>query len=174
VSIRSLTQEDPIGLAGGLNLYGFANGDPVTFSDPFGLCPRNLRDENGNCPGGLSVNEWDQVQQSYPHMSRAVRHRTAVRLMRGQIHGGSLASEKYGETDEVTGREITINRDMGMFRRSVFNDMEQLAKTLIHEDQHVIDLANRPKYLSPGEAYRAAREYYEKRAEAAEAREYVQ
>jgi RHS repeat-associated protein len=31
------TQEDPIGLAGGLNLYGFANGDPLNFSDPFGL-----------------------------------------------------------------------------------------------------------------------------------------
>lgn len=33
------TQEDPIGLAGGLNLYGFAEGDPVNFGDPFGLCP---------------------------------------------------------------------------------------------------------------------------------------
>jgi RHS repeat-associated protein len=33
------TQEDPIGLAGGLNLYGFASGDPVNLSDPFGLCP---------------------------------------------------------------------------------------------------------------------------------------
>ncbi len=33
------TQEDPIGLAGGMNLYGFAGGDPVNFSDPFGLCP---------------------------------------------------------------------------------------------------------------------------------------
>ncbi len=32
------TQEDPIGLAGGLNSYGFANGDPVNYSDPFGLC----------------------------------------------------------------------------------------------------------------------------------------
>jgi len=32
------TQEDPLGLAGGLNLYGFAGGDPVNFSDPFGLC----------------------------------------------------------------------------------------------------------------------------------------
>jgi hypothetical protein len=28
----------PFGLAGGLNLYGFAGGDPVNFSDPFGLC----------------------------------------------------------------------------------------------------------------------------------------
>jgi hypothetical protein len=32
------TQEDPIGLAGGMNLYGYANGDPVNYSDPFGLC----------------------------------------------------------------------------------------------------------------------------------------
>jgi len=31
------TQEDPIGLAGGMNLYGFAGGDPVNFSDPLGL-----------------------------------------------------------------------------------------------------------------------------------------
>ncbi len=36
---RCYTQQDPIGLAGGLNLYGFASGDPVNFSDPFGLCP---------------------------------------------------------------------------------------------------------------------------------------
>ncbi|HEX6912219.1 MAG TPA: RHS repeat-associated core domain-containing protein [Longimicrobium sp.] len=31
------TQMDPIGLAGGLNAYGFAAGDPVSYSDPYGL-----------------------------------------------------------------------------------------------------------------------------------------
>jgi RHS repeat-associated protein len=40
-STGRFTQEDPIGLAGGMNAYGFAGGDPVNASDPFGLCPEN-------------------------------------------------------------------------------------------------------------------------------------
>jgi len=34
------TQEDPLGLAGGMNAYGFGSGDPVNFTDPFGLCSK--------------------------------------------------------------------------------------------------------------------------------------
>jgi RHS repeat-associated protein len=33
------TQEDPLGFAGGLNLYGYAGNNPATYTDPFGLCP---------------------------------------------------------------------------------------------------------------------------------------
>jgi RHS repeat-associated protein len=40
------TQEDPAGLAGGVNLYGFADGDPVNTADPFGLDPCV---SEGNC-----------------------------------------------------------------------------------------------------------------------------
>jgi RHS repeat-associated protein len=40
------TQEDPLGVAGGLNLYQFNGNDPVSLSDPFGLSPcRDYREE---------------------------------------------------------------------------------------------------------------------------------
>jgi len=35
--VGQFTQIDPIGMRGGLNLYGYANGDPVNFRDPSGL-----------------------------------------------------------------------------------------------------------------------------------------
>ena len=37
------TQQDPIGIAGGANVYGFASGDPVNLSDPFGLCGKDVQ-----------------------------------------------------------------------------------------------------------------------------------
>lgn len=38
-STGTFTQPDPIGLAGGLNVYGFAQGDPINYSDPLGQWP---------------------------------------------------------------------------------------------------------------------------------------
>lgn len=49
------TQEDPIGLAGGMNLYGFAGGDPVNYSDPFGLAP---------CTTAQTAHGWGDITTS--------------------------------------------------------------------------------------------------------------
>jgi RHS repeat-associated protein len=43
------TQEDPIGVAGGLNLYQFNGNNPVMYTDPFGL--KECK-ERGNCIQG--------------------------------------------------------------------------------------------------------------------------
>jgi hypothetical protein len=46
-------------LEGGLNLYGYADGDPVNSYDPFGLCPTSAggdgkTEETSDCPRGSS------------------------------------------------------------------------------------------------------------------------
>lgn len=47
------TSQDPLGLGGGLNVYGFAGGDPVNQDDPFGLCPGlDSSPSPFNCPPG--------------------------------------------------------------------------------------------------------------------------
>jgi RHS repeat-associated protein len=44
------TQEDPIGIAGGLNAYGFGGGDPVSYSDPYGLNCKDAQGHDVPCP----------------------------------------------------------------------------------------------------------------------------
>jgi len=50
-------QEDPIGVAGGLNLYQFNGNNPVTFTDPFGLCKD---DGDPECRSALE-RVWDKA-----------------------------------------------------------------------------------------------------------------
>jgi hypothetical protein len=70
-------------LAGGLNLYGFANGDPINFSDPFGLSAVSNSDfEAGPFLVGAAI-----VGGVY----------AAYRLVRGAIN----LSEKVQKTSEA-------------------------------------------------------------------------
>jgi RHS repeat-associated protein len=51
------TQEDPAGLAGGINAYGFANGDPVGYSDPYGLKADECDPPRTDCSVAQQVND---------------------------------------------------------------------------------------------------------------------
>jgi RHS repeat-associated protein len=67
------TQEDPIGLAGGVNLYGFAGGDPVSYADPFGLCPWCVGAGVGALVGAGGTVLWNYAHDQ-PLMKNLVRN----------------------------------------------------------------------------------------------------
>jgi RHS repeat-associated protein len=128
------TQEDPIGLAGGLNLYGFAGGDPVNFSDPFGLCPDNLKDKGGKCPGGLSDAQWDRVEgAAKSNLKPGARDRVLFMLNSGMIHaapflrGGNAGEVPYSDPDAMY-----LSVGAKVFRY----DNPSLAFLLAHESDH--------------------------------------
>ena len=53
----SWLQPDPIGIAGGLNLYEYCNGDPMSFVDPMGLSPWTNRLENALMDAGAGLGD---------------------------------------------------------------------------------------------------------------------
>ena len=139
-----VTQQDPIGIAGGLNLYGYANGDPVNFSDPFGLCPEEKRDEDGRCPGGLAVDEWDAVVEAASALKEMAARQVLDKLEAGEIQGFSdpRSSAPPAKVGLFSPDVIQVNRTMplgvpGMnasaFGTSILPDI--LAHELRHTQQ---------------------------------------
>jgi hypothetical protein len=55
------TQQDPIGIAGGLNLYGYADGDPVNRGDPFGLTAEQPDESQSTGPCDGYDSAWECV-----------------------------------------------------------------------------------------------------------------
>jgi RHS repeat-associated protein len=105
----TFTQEDPIGLAGGLNLYGYTGGDPANFSDPFGLCkrPEGLRPgETGICVetfiahSSHGVPRWSANNRTYS--SSGGGYKTSDRFIVGR-NGVRDVSSGVGNTGPIQG-----------------------------------------------------------------------
>jgi RHS repeat-associated protein len=56
---RRWISRDPIGEAGGINLYGYVGGNPVMYVDPLGLtsCPPGMRQKSCNSDGSITCED---------------------------------------------------------------------------------------------------------------------
>lgn len=136
-STARFTQEDPIGFAGGYNLYGYAGGDPINYHDPFGLCPKAMRGDADACFA------WNQRQVDLAlHIVRTERARGnphALDVPAGSVLGGNddqirADCSRLGQVTNTgcvgsTGNDIYVNAD---------RDPAAIAWTIIHEYQHVV------------------------------------
>jgi uncharacterized protein RhaS with RHS repeats len=105
------TQPDPIGLAGGLNAYGFAAGDPVSYADPYGLCllfwlkrcrERSSRGTAGDAAHYLyHLNRVDDPRNNYFH--GRVLHALGEVRERGIGHAVRLRRDLRWDSDQAEG-----------------------------------------------------------------------
>jgi RHS repeat-associated protein len=51
--MKRFISSDPIGLAGGMNMFAYVNGNPVSLTDPTGNCPW--------CAAGLAIGVWANI-----------------------------------------------------------------------------------------------------------------
>ena len=98
------TQRDPIGLAGGLNQYGYAGGDPVNYSDPFGLC-KKARSDGRKCnhsTGDKNLDDPDTRQRMEDSYNEATTDNSGYK----NEHGGACNTAGHcllstGDREEV-------------------------------------------------------------------------
>lgn len=117
---------DPIGIAGGLNVYGFAGGDPINFSDPFGLCPESMGGDGkskglSDCPEGSEGYRLHSERMASAGASDATRAEArsteptflscmaplAADMRIGALESGARTSALYGAAGFVVGAQIS-------------------------------------------------------------------
>jgi hypothetical protein len=133
-STGRFTQEDPIGLAGGLNLYGFAGGDPVNFSDPFGLWPdlgtfeRSARDWLYNSETGQLATAIACLSICVPHTPEAAQAleeaETRFPVALATPAGGSGRAGRQARLRELVDDPNVSSADRGWIRQEM-NSIER-------------------------------------------------
>lgn len=116
------TQPDPIGLDGGLNLFGYAGGDPINRADPMGTCARAAGGDGktlswDDCPEGSEGADYyanrlgDQRQTQYV-APEIFKKDTKLTLDYTDAEGHVHAFDLYGAT--FYRRRIVKKHKMGI------------------------------------------------------------
>jgi RHS repeat-associated protein len=101
------TQEDPMGVAGGVNLFAYGNNNPASNTDRFGLAPDDCKKEDGSakCPYKLTqiAVTADQIDMSNPGAPSRNARQFATRLW-----NLARSAETSQCVDESGARELAV------------------------------------------------------------------
>jgi RHS repeat-associated protein len=111
-SLHRFISEDPAGLNGGVNAYGYAGNNPISFSDPYGLKPKDP--ESCDSGGG------DIAQALRDFVEAGKQNLDNVMTMASFEGGGAIAAERMAlnrlirglTLSPLTAAENTIIRDI--------------------------------------------------------------
>jgi RHS repeat-associated protein len=162
------TQEDPVGVAGGINLYEFNGNNPVMFTDPFGLCPECKRERE-------SVEKTDG--DTDPGMADLVMAAATV-VTAGGAMGGQAAVVELGESGPgkvIVGETMSRVREAALkYGAETFETTASGAKEIwrqnstwlrgaMREGKEIIDIGKNPLRNARSPFYRAEQEIIERR-----------
>ncbi len=137
---RFLTR-DPLGYAGGSNLYAYAANNPVMLADPSGFCPTTDRDIH---PGMYAGTEQSQMAgamtQNLQNTVVMAAAGAALTIIGATFQGASVAEE----TAEGTTAEGTTAEGEGSAGNGILSLPDRLKKFFD-------DLGNKPPAKSPSE-----------------------
>jgi len=108
------TQEDPIGIAGGTNLYLYAGNNPATFMDPFGLNTDTLEVFGSNLADALK-----ELADKYPEVAAALDrlHKSTKRFV-------MIGVDEFAALSRLRGFEgFTVDRS----QHAVVLELEEFA-----------------------------------------------
>jgi uncharacterized protein RhaS with RHS repeats len=110
------TQRDPIGLAGGVNQYGYAGGDPVNYSDPFGLCPyegATRTTDVESCPNDARKAAFRLLAADRGPEGRETIHVFATHAMSLTLNSGPVTCAGIQTSECTRGTSATIDGTRG-------------------------------------------------------------
>jgi RHS repeat-associated protein len=145
-SLGRYLQTDPIGLNGGANVYGYVAGNPVTFTDPFGLEVKVCSDPAFNGKAGPMRHFWIETGT----MSVGMGKKNGAGSNTGNEYDGVLVpvtTVDHSNRPAVPGKSCSVvkgadekkmnwllrpNQDLGYFAPPV-NDCQGFAKKVVKE-----------------------------------------